>query len=65
MLGFAGMVAAGVSPEVAWEEIHRDATSDLTRPIFDHLRSTDDGRAALECAAQRWAELGFPPPWEP
>jgi hypothetical protein len=62
-LGFAGLVAEGLTPAEAWQIIH-DETGPEARAIFADLATTEDGRAALEWARGRWAAHGLPPPWE-
>lgn len=63
-LGFAGMIAAGMTPEDAYAEIRRDLHAGGGIEIIRYLQGTEHGRAALECAAQDWARHGFAPPWE-
>ena len=54
-LGFAGMLAAGIDPRDAYEQV---------RAVLAELHRTPDGRAALAYSRARWAAYGFPPPWE-
>ena len=63
-LGFAGMIAAGMTPEQAWASIRADAERPESRAIFAELNSTADGRAALECARAAWARHGLPAPFD-
>jgi hypothetical protein len=64
-LGFTGLLAAGRTPQEAWQIIHDDtAASPEARAIFADLAATEDGRAALDWARAAWARHGLPPPWE-
>jgi hypothetical protein len=65
VLGFAGLVVTGHSPDAAWREIRdRTANSPEVQRMIEHLKSTDRGRAALKISRQQWAEQGFAPPWD-
>ena len=59
-LGFAGMVAAGVPPESAWQAIRDDLVA--CPGALALLRQLDPD--SLRWARQRWAAHGLPPPWE-
>lgn len=63
--GFAGMLAAGASPEAAWQEI-RDtlAAAPDACAVIAGLRDTPEGRLTLEWSRAAWARQGLPAPWE-
>jgi hypothetical protein len=63
-LGFAGMLAAGIDPRTAWEQIRALCADPAVCAVLAELEHTADGRAALASSRQRWAAYGFPPPWE-
>jgi hypothetical protein len=63
-LGFAGMLAAGVEPPDAWEQLRAQARDPAVRAILAELQRTPHGRAVLEHSRARWAARGFPPPWQ-
>jgi hypothetical protein len=63
-LGFAGLLAAGLTPVEAWAEVRKTTAHPAVRAIIADLASTEDGRAALEFSRQRWARHGLRPPWE-
>lgn len=65
VLGFAGMIAAGMDPQQAWDEIHQTCQAPEIRVIFEQLAAGPEGQAALECSRARWAAYGFPAPWDP
>lgn len=62
-LGFTGMVEAGIDPAEAWQIIVDDCRDPLVKAIFDDLASDEEGRAMLAESAERWRQLGMPPPW--
>lgn len=64
-LGFAGLLAIGVDPRAAWQDIHDGCQHQGIQAMFTFLEGTEDGRAALEYARQRWAAYGLPAPWPP
>lgn len=64
-LGFAGMIAAGIDPKQAWDEIHQTCKAPEIRVIFEQLGQGPEGQAALEYSRQMWAKHGFPAPWDP
>ncbi|GAB7036053.1 hypothetical protein JCM4914_75140 [Streptomyces platensis subsp. malvinus] len=63
-LGFAGLVVAGHSPEVAWQTIKDRCANPTVRQMIKHMQSSEAGRKALEHTRQEWADLGLPPPWD-
>jgi hypothetical protein len=63
-LGWAGLVAAGYTPDQAWQMIRADAKHPAVRAIIAELDRTEDGRAALAWSRDQWAGHGFEPPWE-
>lgn len=63
-LGFAGMIAAGMTSAEAWQAIRDDINTPEVRAIFADMASTADGRAALECARAAWARHGLSAPWD-
>jgi hypothetical protein len=64
-LGFAGMLAAGVGPQAAWEQVRARAHDPGVQAIIAELRRTPQGQAALDYSRARWATHGLPPPWAP
>jgi hypothetical protein len=63
-LGFTGLVATGVSPEVAWQEMKDRCSDPQVRAVFEHMGTTEAGRRALEHSREQWAAHGLPIPWE-
>jgi hypothetical protein len=66
-LGFAGMVAAGMSPAEAWQVIRDDLLAEprVLAMLRDMERDpTPAVRAALDYSRQRWAEHGLRAPWD-
>jgi hypothetical protein len=63
-LGFAGLLAAGLTPEQAWAEVRSTSTHPAVRAIIADLGSSAEGRAALDWSRQQWARHGLTPPWE-
>jgi hypothetical protein len=63
-LGFAGMLAAGIDPRDAYEQVRAACSDPAVRAVLAELQRTPEGRAALAYSRQRWAAYGFPPPWE-
>ncbi len=63
-LGFAGMLAAGVDPRDAYEQVRAACADPAVRAVLAELRRTAEGRSALAYSRARWAAYGFPPPWE-
>lgn len=64
VLGFAGMLASGADPQEAYEEIKKVCRTPEVREILRQLHSGLDGAEVMEFSRRRWAEYGFPPPWE-
>lgn len=64
MLGYAGMIAAGMTPVEAWQEIRAAAMDPEVRPIFAEMERTEEGREALDCARAAWARKGLPAPFD-
>jgi hypothetical protein len=64
-LGFIGMIRAGMTPAEAWQDI-RDSL--IAEPgaidVVAGLKSTEEGRAALEKSRADWARYNLAPPWE-
>jgi hypothetical protein len=63
-LGFAGLLAAGVDPQEAYQQVRALCADPAVRAVLVELQRTSEGRAALDSSRQRWAAYGFPPPWE-
>jgi hypothetical protein len=63
-LGFAGLLATGVDPQEAYQQVHARCADPAVRAMLAELARTPQGRAALESSRQRWAAYGFPPPSE-
>jgi hypothetical protein len=63
-LGFAGLLAAGVDPQEAYEQVRARCADPAVRAVLAELTHTPQGCAALEASRERWAAYGFPPPWE-
>ncbi len=63
-LGFAGLLAAGIDPRDAYEQIRALCADPAVRAVLAELQRSPQGRAALDSSRQRWAAYGFPPPWE-
>jgi hypothetical protein len=63
-LGFAGLLAAGIDPCEAYEQVRALCADPAVRAVLAELARTPEGRAALHSSRQRWAAYGFPPPWE-
>lgn len=64
-LGFAGMLAAGMTPAEAWQLIRADLTaSPEARAIYAGLETDPDGRAALAWSRAQWAAKGLPAPFD-
>jgi hypothetical protein len=63
-LGFAGLLAAGVDPQEAYEQVRARCADPAVRAVLAELARTPEGRAALDNSRERWATYGFPPPWE-
>jgi hypothetical protein len=63
-LGFAGLLAAGLTPEEAWDEIRPDSISPAVQAIIADLATTREGREALALSREQWAGHGLAPPWE-
>jgi hypothetical protein len=59
-LGFAGMLATGMTPLEAWQEIRAAfAVDPETRELVRALPAE-----TLEWSAREWARYGLRPPWE-
>ena len=63
-LGFAGLIAAGYTPEEAWSMIRRDCYHPAVRAIIAELRESPEGRDTLEWSRLEWAQRGMTPPWD-
>ena len=63
-LGFAGMLAAGIDPRDAYEQVRAACADPGVRAVLAELQRTPDGRAALAYSRARWAAYGLAPPWE-
>jgi hypothetical protein len=63
-LGFKGLLAAGYTPEEAWHEIRSTSEHPVVRALIAEMRSTEEGRAALDWSRQEWARYGLIPPWD-
>jgi hypothetical protein len=63
-LGFAGLLAAGVDPREAYEQVRALCADPAVRAVLVELARTPEGRTALDSSRERWAAYGFPPPWE-
>jgi hypothetical protein len=63
-LGFAGLLAAGVDSQEAYQQVRALCADPAVRAVLAELARTPEGRAALEASRERWAAYGFPPPWE-
>jgi hypothetical protein len=63
-LGFAGLLAAGVDPQEAYQQVRALCADPAVRAVLAELARTAEGRTALEYSRERWAAYGFPPPWE-
>jgi hypothetical protein len=63
-LGFAGMLAAGIDPQDAYEQVRAACADPAVRAVLAELPRTPEGRAALAYSRERWAAYGLPPPWE-
>jgi len=59
-LGFAGMIAAGMTPEAAWQSIRDDVAADRGALALLHLLDEQ----AVEQSRRDWARYGLPLPWE-
>jgi hypothetical protein len=62
---WAGLTTPGSTPREAWEQISARSAAPEFRSGLAAMRSTEQGRAALEEARQRWLSRGLVPPWEP
>ena len=60
LLGFAGMVAAGIPPEAAWQSIRDALRADPGALALVRSLPPD----AVEWSRQHWAARGLPVPWE-
>ena len=63
-LGFTGLLAAGYTPAEAWAEIRETSGDPEVRAIIADLRTTPEGRAALDWSREQWAAHGLTPPWD-
>jgi hypothetical protein len=64
-LGFAGLLAAGKTPQEAWQVIRDGLMADPgAMAVIAALTETEDGRASLEWSRAGWARHGLTPPWE-
>jgi hypothetical protein len=63
-LGFAWLLAAGVDPREAYEQVRVLCADPAVRAVLAELQRTPKGRVALDYSRERWAAYGFPPPWE-
>jgi hypothetical protein len=63
--GFAALIAEGLTPKQAWQEIRDMYVADpATRAVIDRMRQDKAGRAALAWSRMMWAGYGLAPPWE-
>ena len=63
-LGFAGLLAAGIDPQDAYELVRAACADPAVCAVLAELQRTREGRAALAYSRERWAAYGLPPPWE-
>jgi hypothetical protein len=63
-LGFAGLLAAGVDPQEAYEHVRALCADPAVRAVLAELARIPEGRAALDSSREQWAAHGFPPPWD-
>jgi hypothetical protein len=64
-LGFAGLLAEGLSPADAWQAIRDDlAAEPAALAVIAELDRDEEGRAALAWSRQQWAAHGLAPPWD-
>lgn len=64
-LGFAGMLQAGASKQVAWQQIQDNLKNDPdTQRMFRAMPETEQGRHFLANARAEWSAVGMPAPFE-
>ena len=63
-LGYEGLLLKGYSPAQAYQHVLASSVSDEVQAIIADLRTTPEGRAALDHSRRQWARRGFPPPWD-
>lgn len=63
-LGFAGMVAAGVDPDDAYDHLCALFDKPEVRRIFDVLAELPDGPDVLAELEAQWAKHGYVAPWK-
>ena len=63
-VGFSGVLAAGNTPQQAWDTVREQFRDPSVLAALDVFRRSPHGRAMLDRSRQAWAARGLPPPWE-
>ena len=64
-LGFAGMVQAGASKQVAWQQLQDNIKNDPdTQQMFLNMPNSEQGRRFLANARAEWKTVGMPAPFD-
>jgi hypothetical protein len=63
--GFTELIAEGMSPEQAWQQVRDTFAADPdARGAIELMKQDPHGRAALAWSRMMWAGYGLAPPWE-